>query len=91
MTKMQKIAFKKSKNSRKKANLCRVDMPITFINEAGLKNLVFEVIEPKIFEPNINSDDSEVNVFNDYSRIAQLICTRQKICETNDGWRRMFT
>jgi phosphosulfolactate synthase (CoM biosynthesis protein A) len=69
----------------------RTEVPAKFINALGLKNLMFEAADPRVFSWYIKNYGSEVNLFVDHSQIVQLEALRQGIWGTQGLWGRVVT
>lgn len=85
------IIMMESEGVTENANPWRVEVPAKFINELGLKNVMFEAADPQVFKWYIKNYGPEVNLFVDHSQLVQLEGMRQGIWGTNDIWGRIVT
>jgi phosphosulfolactate synthase (CoM biosynthesis protein A) len=69
----------------------RTDVPARFIDELGMKKLMFEAADPEVFAWYIKNYGAEVNLFVDHSQIVQLECLRAGIWGTKSLWGRVVT
>jgi len=69
----------------------RTEVPGQFINELGLKKLMFEAADPEVFSWYVKNYGPEVNLFVDHSQIVQLECVRSGIWGTKSLWGRVQT
>jgi len=69
----------------------RTDVPAKVVEELGLKNVMFEASDPKVFDWYIRNYGPDVNLFVDHSQIVQLEALRRGIWGTTKTWGRIFT
>ncbi|MGE5257202.1 MAG: phosphosulfolactate synthase [Hyphomicrobiales bacterium] len=69
----------------------RTEVPAKFVNALGLKSLMFEAADPRVFSWYVKNYGSEVNLFVDHSQIVQLEALRQGIWGTQSLWGRVVT
>ncbi len=69
----------------------RTDVPPRFVNELGLKNVMFEAADPLVYEWYVKNYGPEVNVFIDHSQIVHLESIRSGSWGTKSLWGRVVT
>lgn len=67
----------------------RKEVPAQFISELGMEKLMFEAVDPDVFEWYIKNYSYHINLFVDHSQIVQLECLRSGIWGTKSTWGRI--